>query len=513
MDAVQSGNPTRRVTLHALALILLGLPGLAQLQFVEVATARGLTAWHPAPGLTVGLAAADYDNDGDVDLFLPNREGAPNQLYRNDGAGQYTEIAGQVGLAATTNDRAALWFDYDGDRDLDLVVVNDCFETITCTELHTIHLYRQTSSGSFEDVTVGAGLGGTRLPNPDTHVGGLCAGDVNGDGWLDLYVCFWEGSGWLFMNDGQGAFNDQSLSSGLGLSRPFWQPLMHDFNGDGALDIYQAVDFGPNLLWMNNGTGTFLDAGQASGTDNAMNDMGVACGDWNNDGDQDLYVTNQWGPGEYNIFLVRRGSGQPRPTDPILFDEGARRLDVEQGYIGWGTTFLDANLDGWLDLSETSSSPNAIQFFLNRGGHQGFDTVGASIGLGEISRGGGLVSLDFDQDGDPDLLEAAFNPGPPRLFSNDRSQVSDGRTGLMIRPRATGRNHRAIGAVVTCRTGERIQTRVITAGTSMLSQEPAEALFGLPRGAVVDVEIRWPGGRVSQHPGIPAGITATVWKP
>lgn len=506
-------NPMHRLLLISCALLAASSLADSQIRFVDESASAGLLPAYSAPGLTVGLAAADYDDDGDVDLFVPNGQGAPNQLYRNEGAGQFIEVAAQVGLSSTRNARSALWFDSDGDRDLDLVVLGDCYEAVACDGVDSVEFYLQDPPGQFQLATTSAGLGGLYLPNEESHVGGACAGDVNGDGWLDLYFGYWEGASYLFLNDGQGGFVDASVSSGVSLQRPFWQPVMHDFNGDGALDIFQAVDYTNNILWLNDGVGGFSDVAAAAGTDNAMNDMGVAIGDWNNDGDQDVYVTNQYGPGEHNIFLVRRGQGEAHPNRRLEFDEGAKRLDIEQGHIGWGATFLDADLDGWLDLAETSSSLNPIEFFHNRGGHAGFDQLPISAGLGAISSGGGLISLDYDRDGDLDLLEAGFNAGPPRLYSNDRVSGAGGRQALTIKPRAVGRNHRAIGALVECRFGGQIQTRVVTAGTSMMSQEPAEVTFGLPTGAQAEIRIRWPDGVRSVHSATAGSSATTLWKP
>ena len=124
-------------------------PAPAQLRFVEVGADRGLQAYQMTPGMGGGAAAADFDNDGYIDLFVPNDFGYPDQLYHNL-AGQYVEIGGDAGVASLAANRSALWFDYDGDHDLDLLVAGDCWHA-TCREPTTLRLYRQYARARFED--------------------------------------------------------------------------------------------------------------------------------------------------------------------------------------------------------------------------------------------------------------------------------------------------------------------------------------------------------------------------
>ena len=140
--------------------VLLVDPGRAtgQVQFVDVSAARGIQPYTMAPGMGSGVATADFDDDGDIDLFVPNAEGVPDQLYRNLGNGQFEEIAAIAGLASTEPSRVALWLDYDGDHLLDLFVAADCFQADpACLDTVTLRLYRQVADTQFEDVTISAG--------------------------------------------------------------------------------------------------------------------------------------------------------------------------------------------------------------------------------------------------------------------------------------------------------------------------------------------------------------------
>ncbi|MEM8711424.1 MAG: VCBS repeat-containing protein, partial [Planctomycetota bacterium] len=302
---------------------------------VEVGAPRGIEPFTRAPGLSAGLAAEDFDGDGDVDLFVPNGLGAVDQLYVNDGSGRFTESAASLGLAHRGNHRAGLWFDADGDGDLDLATVGDCYESVPCTGESSVRLHRQRADGTFEEMTGAAGLTGDLNLRPDTHVGGIAAGDVDGDGDLDLLVVFWEGFAHLFMNDGTGRFTDESGPRGLRLEQNHWQPVMFDFSGDGHLDIFQAVDFTANRFWVNQGDATFLDEAPALGMDNAFNEMGVHLGDPDRDGDLDLYVTNIFTPfGRRNLFYARGPA-------PMQFTEMSAALGIDDSGCGWGTSFAD----------------------------------------------------------------------------------------------------------------------------------------------------------------------------
>ncbi|HRC84109.1 MAG TPA: CRTAC1 family protein [Thermoanaerobaculia bacterium] len=499
--------PTPRTSISArcgLVVLFLALcvPARGTLQFVEVGAARGIGAYSMAPLMGGGVAVEDYDEDGDLDFFVANREGVADQLYRNLGNGHFEEIAAQAGLAETGRSRSALWFDYDGDGDLDLAVAGDCYGTlISCVPgVNLLHLYRQEADHTFTDVSAAAGVvedaAGFLI---NQHRGGLGAADLDGDGFLDLYVALWNGASRLYHNLGNGSFEEVGAASGVatpGLGH--WQPLFADWNHDGRMDFFVSIDFGPNQLWINQGDGTFVDVAPAAGVDTAWNEMGVAVGDYDNDGDLDLYCTNveERSPGEHNV-LFRNDS----TSSALHFTEVANQLGVGTTLWGWGATFFDADRDGDLELAVTNgfTAPAYVhdpsRLFENPGDGGPFLDVSAASGFNDTYWGSSLVAADLDRDGDLDLLQTTKqhpDPGPLRLLEN---QSPAGAHYLVVRPRQGGANRRAIGAVVRIQAGGRQQMRLITAGTSFLGQEPAEAFFGLGSASEVDrLTIEWPGG-------------------
>ncbi len=455
-----------------------------QTLFTEVGAAHGIEPFVRAPGLSAGIAAEDFDRDGDIDLFVPNGIGAPDQLYINDGTGHFTESAAARGLAATGNHRAALWFDADGDQDLDLVTVGDCYEDIPCDGGPSIRLHLQDAQGQFQEATTSARLGRNLSIRPDSHVGGIAAGDVDNDGDLDLLVVFWEGLAHLYINDGQAHFTDLAFERGIRAEQNHWQPIIFDFSGDGHADIFQAVDFTENRFWINQGDGTFTDQAPALGMDNAFNEMGVNLGDHDRDGDLDFYVTNIFnGQGRHNLFYERGPA-------PLSYSEVSGPLGVQNSGCGWGNALVDVDLDGWPDLIANDSCPlGRTRMFMNELPSLGrFQDVSARVGLDGLN-GTGLVTFDMDGDGDQDLVQADLHQ--LRLFEN-RHVVDRSRRFLIVRPRQTGPNPTAIGAKVTVIDGPHRSARAILAGSSIMSQEPAEAHFGLGLTDTVDVEITWP---------------------
>ena len=481
------------------AVLLLGLgeqSTAGPVQFVDATAAAGIGPYLAAPGMGCGIAAGDYDNDGDIDLFVATAQGQPNQLYRNNGDGTFSEIAASVGLAGLLNTRMALWFDFDGDHDLDLVVAACRIGSIPAPP-RTLTLYRN-DGGAFVDVSAGAGLGG--LLDVD-HLGGICAGDVDNDNLVDLLLTFWRGPTYLFKNHGDGTFTDIATSAGIDAPNTSWQPIMCDFDGDGFLDIFNAIDLEPNRLWMNQGDGTFVDVAAAAGVANAWNDMGVAIGDPDNDGDFDLYVTNiDWlgqGTGiEHNIFLRNDSVGAT-----ISFTEQSLANGTAHGYWGWGTTFFDANNDGWEDLAATNGyyppsgfGADPTRYFHNSGASPlSFVEASTAAGLDDTSWGSGLIAFDMDRDGDQDLAQVC-QAGPLRLRANV-SPGAQSNNWLVVQPRMRGTNHFAIGATVRVVANGLTMRRLVTAGVSFMAQEPAEAHFGLGQAAIVQqVVVEWPGG-------------------
>jgi hypothetical protein len=466
------------------------------LRLSDVGASIGIGALNHGLGMGTGLIAADYDADGDVDLFVPSGVGFASQLYRNDG-GVFTDVATISGITDLNNARSALWFDADGDDLLDLVILYDQFQQPGAIGARTLALFQQQADHSFVEVTVGSGLDSMPLLVPQTHAGAMCAGDINGDGRLDLVVTTWDEGVWIYRNDGGMVFTDITGDSPLdGVESTFWQPVMFDQEGDGDLDVFIAHDFFANPLLDNDGTGAFIDSADMLGLDSSFNEMGATLGDCDNDGDLDLYVTNLFGVTEHNVFFTKSNVG-------IGYDEESVALGVDNGGWGWGTVFVDLDNDGRLDLAEV----NAVEFggadvpwklWMNRGPMVGapvYIAEEASIGFDYADYGSALVDVDFDRDGDLDLIATVLD-GPVRVLESNTTEVRPNNRWLVVRPRMPGTNNtRAIGAVITVRTGSVTRTRLISAGTSFMAQAPAEAHFGIGQHAVIDeLIVKWPDG-------------------
>jgi hypothetical protein len=441
----------------------------AQVVFTEVGASRGIGSYPSAAGKIAGLAAADFDDD--IDIFVPTGIGERDQLYENRD-GQFFDIAAEAGVASIANHRSALFFDYDNDGALDLFVAGDCFGSV-CREASLV-LYRQVTPRVFEDRTLESGL---LIPDAETDFlvrTGVCAGDINNDGYLDLCLAIWTGAFYLYRNNRDRSFTNISLESGVGgrFGR-FYQPMMYDFDCDGWQDIFVTVDGSPNQLWINRKDDTFVDDADGVGLENVMTDMGVALGDHDNDGDLDLYITNITTRNEHNGWLDIATTNAP------VFGE------------------IDASRFFYSGLPERTS----------------FDDRSEEFEFDDSQQGSALVALDYDGVGDLDLLQACVSGEPLRLLENNPTVPERGNY-LVIRPRMESLNHRAIGAVVRVQVGDLGMMRLITAGTSMIGQEPAEAFFGLGNATAVDqVTIEWPDGRQSAHVNVPANQVLTISNP
>jgi len=483
--------------------------GAQDVRFVDVGPSVGILSHEAVGGFGSGVAAGDYDEDADNDLFVPTGDGTPNRLYRNQANGTFVEVAALVGLADTERTRAGLWFDADSDGRVDLLTLGDCHAApAACPTARTTKFYRQELDGTFTDVTASAGLELAIPASADRHVGGAAAADVDGDGDLDLFITDWrdapstdlDGSR-LFLNSGTGTFTDATVASGIAASQAKrWQPVFVDFDDDGDLDLFSAVDFSVDQLWLNTGGGQFVDASVASGAASGWTNFGVAPGDPDNDGDVDLYVTNVEPPAEtaWSILLRNVSIGTT-----LAFEEIATAAGLRGGSWGWGATWIDADNDGWQDLAHTNGfngagyDVDASHLYLNAGTvPPTFTDATAGSGFEDTDWGSGLIAFDYDRDGRDDLIQVTNNPvgpSPFRLLHN--VSLNPGNHNLVVAPRMDGPNSLAIGATVRVTVDGRTTTRVITAGTSFFSQEPAEAHFGLGTATQADsVRVDWPNG-------------------
>lgn len=465
-----------------------------------------------------GASSADFDNDGDIDFFLATDSGIPDRLYRNDGNGIFQDIAADVGLASISSSNVSLWFDYNGDRLLDIVVVGNCFDA-NCNAAIQANLYQQTTEGNFINTTEISGLSFENKydkgnVNPIISIGGLSAADVNNDGYLDLLVTIWKGKNTFFLNNGNGTFSDISTASGFGLTtKDNWQAMFHDFNKDGLLDVYFAIDFAPNELWINKGNTIFEETASAAGVDNAFNEMGLTIGDYDNDGDMDMYATNITVDNKYNI-LLENNSINNAPS----FIEVAKSRGVSENGWDWGTTFFDANNDGWLDLASTngyiSFPADKSKLWINNK-DKSFKDASTSSGFNDELFATTLLSFDMDRDGDLDLLqtlkENEETNKPANLYENLLNENPNAGNYIVVKPRMIGQNHFSIGAIVKIRAGNLNSTRLITAGTSFYGQEPAESFFGLQDNTSIDeIRIKWPDNTTTILNDIQANQIITV---
>jgi len=508
----------------ALALGSLETTSSAQITLVEHQNAAGLLDYVAPLSLTTGCAAADYDNDGDIDVFIPNGKTVADQLYRNLGNGTFEEIASTAGVASTENNRGALWFDYDGDGDLDLLVSSDTYREPDLTLTTSLRLYRQDNPTQFTEVTSDAGLMGALNTGVDAHIGGLAAADVDNDNDLDFVITYWHGLTHLFINNGQGGFTNGTSAAGFYANeQTCWQPIFHDFNRDGWIDLFVAVDFNTNDFWLNNGDGTFTDICASLNMENdGANDMGATLGDPDGDGDLDLYVTNTYDGGIRRCTLWRNDTvAGILDFTSIEYDAG-----VADGGFGWGTSFADLDNDSWQDLVACNGrlAPDVTRIFRNDAVLPlQFTDIAASAGVTGTETATCIVAFDYDRDGDSDLLQIVYRevllatggavvPGPVFLWRNDPAPGEVHGSYLVIKPRMPGTmNTHAIGATVTIDLADHSIARVITAGTSMLGQEPAEAHFGLGDAATVDaVRVAFPDGEVVTFADVAANQTLVI---
>jgi hypothetical protein len=505
-----------------------------------------------------GVALFDYDNDGDLDLFLV--QGGPlgpktdssaqvdHKLYRNDlrkGAdgrmeAHFTDVTAESGIAHAGYAIGVAVGDYDNDGWPDLLV----------TGLDGVHLWRNNGLSAGGKVTFTETTAKAGLVDPAWSVSAAFF-DYDRDGWLDLYVgnylkfsfasakpcrtpagaADWCGPvpsdaqpGRLFHNRGDGTFEDVTVKSGVAAEfGPALGVISADFDGDGWIDFYVANDATQNQLWHNQHNGTFrndgLIAGAAVNADGkAQASMGIDAGDYDGDGDEDLVMDNLTGEGD--TLYKNDGTGM---FEDVTLASGVFRPSLP--YTGFGAAWLDYDNDGWLDLLTVNGAVRSIeeqahagsplplrqgkQLFHNLGNGKFADVTAASGAVlvrPEISRGAAFG--DIDNDGDTDVV-VMNNNGAAVVLVNQLAR--NPWLGLRLVAGKPGRD--AVGARVgIVRNGAPILWRRARADGSYASANDPRVLVGLgtAQASVTKVIVKWPSGKVEEFKPPPVNAYTTL---
>ncbi len=491
-----------------------------------------------------GAAFADIDNDGDLDVYIVNipgpfgvthRSPARNALYRNNGDGTFTDITKTAGVGDTGYGMGCVFADYNGDGHLDFYVTNYGPNV----------LYRNNGDSTFTDVTDVAfpnavGALSTRAPLWST---GAAFADTDADGDLELYVCnyvtydlakleemkaeslqsgkpvpsalnphvFEAQDNVFYRNNGDGTFTDVTAEAGVAAAGGrSMQAVFSDFDGDTALDLYVANDTTVNHAYRNNGDGTFTDVSDDSWAADFRGSMGVTTGDYDNDGDTDIFMSH-WVDEENALYrnLLKEENGFTTRIRFVDESYSAMLAEVSIKEIGWGTSLFDYDNDGDLDIFVANGStfqelhrPEVLiaqqDALFRNNGDETFTDVSAEAGIAQLPLrvGRGTTFGDYDNDGDVDIF-IVNNHAPPTLLRNEAA----GMNWLHVKLHGTGANRNAIGAKIRLKTANAIQMREICAGESYLSSNSYLAEFGLGAATKIEwLEVTWPNGETQRMP-------------
>ncbi len=492
---------------------------------------------------TIGAGAAflDYDNDGLLDIYLANGAHLPdlqksdasyyNRLYRNNGNGTFTDTTMKAGVMGKGYSGGVAAGDYDNDGNEDLYV----------TTYHGNILYHNNGDGTFSDVTSKAGVADGQWSTSAAFLDYDNDGKL--DLFVTHYVNFnfannvvckdWEGRPYychpdvydglantLYHNNGDGTFTD--VSKAAGVFNPQGKGLgvvAADYDDDGRIDIFVANDAVANFLYRNKGDGTFEDVTLSSGTGYDRNGrpqscMGTDFGDYDRDGKLDLIVTNL----EFETHTLYRNKGDGSFED-LTQETGLASATFY--YAGWGTKFLDFDNDGFLDLfivngglldnielykkGVTYAQKKLLLRNLNGKFVNETERYGQDLLKPTVARGAAFG--DYDNDGDIDII--VVNSGqPPNLLRNDGGNLNHW---LKLKLIGTKTNRDAIGARVTVVAGDSKQVDQVRGGGSYLSASDYRLHFGLGDRTQIDrLEIRWPSGIVQRLENIKTDQILTV---
>ena len=489
--------------------------------FTEVSEAIGLNYIHDTEDYMFnqsgGVAAGDFDRDNWVDLYAVGGSNAPSVLLKNQGDGTFVNVAPLLGVNFQERNSGPSFGDANGDGYLDLFIGAVGGNDRELRNAENRLLINMQGQG-FTDHSINAGV------RVNGNTVSATWGDYDYDGDLDLFMAHWiRGVTWregnhLWLNDA-GMFSDVTSRAGLNVRAVFspnsdssFAGTFTDINGDNLVDLLIVSDSLGSQSYENNGDGTFTDTTKGNGIVSQFSDksgMGSAVGDYDNDGDMDWFksaidqIRGQELSNHGNRLYENDGTG--------LFTDVTDAAGVRRGYWGWGACFGDFNNDGYLDIFHVNGmypmeddsiydwdrfDDDPARLFINNG-DKTFTESSEEMGVISRKQGRGVSCLDYDRDGDLDIM-IANNGQSPDFFCNHGNQNNS----VNIRLQQPGNNVYAIGAKIELTTTLAKQVREIRTGNNYLSQNPSEAHFGLGLAdKITQLKVIWPDGKISNIEG------------
>ncbi len=452
-----------------------------------------------------GSAWGDYDNDGDEDIVAVGTY-QPHVLYRNNGDGTFTNVAEQAGIADPRGGWGSLFADYDNDGYLDLYITRGGWSGAAENTL-----YHNNGDGTFTDVTHTAGVA-----DPQSS---FCAAwaDYDNDGFLDLYIAdgvIGDGAAnVLYRNNGDGTFTNIAESAGVANTGNSLGTAWGDYDKDGYIDLH-VVNFGQsNVLYRNNGDGTFTDVTPTTGMTLPVTDAFVTFFlDVDNDADLDIFISNS---GSFQAFIAGQITGAaPHDGDRQVlyrnngdgtFTDVTRESGLYHAFGAMGANFGDIDSDGYLDIYLATGAPQMGRLerdaLFRNNGDGTFTDATLALGLGNIGKGHGVTFGDVDTDGDVDIYVpvggAFIGDQWHNLFYQN---TGTGNNWLTLKLVGVKSNRDGIGAKVTLRVGDSVIYREVSGGCGFGSTNSLSLEIGLGKHTKVDtLEIVWPSGQVDTH--------------
>lgn len=441
-----------------------------------------------------GLSFADFNKDGYDDITFGTESGDSIVFYQNNGNGTFTKLLPLV--LHTGFARQLAWVDIDNDDDLDFFV---------CTENGSNQLFERTTTG-FVDITASSGISTAVASNS-----GASFGDFDKDGDLDLYISVYGLTrNYFYRNNGNKTFTDITAAAGISLTPNYgFCATFFDYDNDGNLDLYAVVDrTDPNLLYRNNGNGTFTEVGAAAqtGAGIVIDAMNGGVGDFNNDGYSDIYVTNTFypfGANTGNNLLLNFAGGYFPNVGP------SAGVDMP-GHTSWGGSWLDVNNDKYLDLyvsAEHISSTHRNRLFKNNKDETftEFTTTGLA---GDTLWSYANAVGDYNNDGKPDIVVSNGFNQKAMLWKNNTSNANNY---VKLELKGTTSNKNGIGSRIEVWDGDSLQMRFTHCGTNYISQNSLVEHIGMGNNTAIDsLIVKWPNGVKSKYYNLGVNTKYTI---